>query len=295
MPSRPVSDLQIVSSAPDLGAPFKWRGNKRRIGAQVWARFGAVSHYVEPFLGGAGVLLTRPFEGSHPSGLESVGDLDGLLVNFWRAMKEHPDLVAHHARFPPSDVDLHMRHAWLRAHRADIEAMVDSGPTGCDPKAAAWWAWGQAHAYQQRWTDAKGRPVLDPTPSGPLRLDGPELLQGLTRRLQRVAILRRDWTAVVHPPMLFRNKAARVAVFLDPPYEGDEGVYAAKASVAGAVWAWARQHGTDSRLRIAVCGYDDGRPTPRGWTVMPWSSAGAGARRALERIWFSPHCLPVES
>jgi DNA adenine methylase len=116
MPSVP-SPLQLVSS--DLAAPFKWRGGKRRVGAQVWARFGHVGHYVEPFLGGAGVLLTRPFEGSHPTGLESVGDLDGLLVNFWRAMKEQPDLVAHHARFPPSDVDLHMRHAWLRAHRAD--------------------------------------------------------------------------------------------------------------------------------------------------------------------------------
>lgn len=272
-------DVQTVSASEQvLAAPFKWRGNKRRIGARVWERFGPVGHYTEPFLGGAGVLLARP----NPTGLESVGDLDGLLVNFWRAVKEHPDLVTHHARFPPSDVDLHLRHAWLRAHRADIEALVASGPTACDPKAAAWWAWGQAHAYQQRWTDATHRPVLDPVPSGPLRLDGAELLQGLHRRLLRVAILRRDWTAVVHPPMLFRNKASRVAVFLDPPYEGDEGVYAARASVAGAVWDWAREHGTDTRLRIAVCGYDDGRATPRGWTVMPWSSTGGGARRALE-------------
>lgn len=293
MPSPPTSDLQLVSSAPDLAAPFKWRGGKRRIGAQVWARFGAVSHYVEPFLGGAGVLLTRPFEGSHPSGLESVGDLDGLLLNFWRAMKLAPVEVSHHIQFPPSDVELQLRHRWLRERRPAVEALLED-PTRCDPLAAAWWAWGQAHAYQQRWVERPSRPVLDPRPAGPNRLDGAELLAGLARRMRRVAILRRDWTSVVGPAMLFRNNTRSVGVFLDPPYEGDEGFYAARASVAGAVWDWARQHGTDPRLRIAVCGYDDGRPTPRGWRVMPWSSTGGGARRALERVWFSPYCARVD-
>jgi DNA adenine methylase len=278
---QPIVNLQLV-------APFEWRGGKRRVAPQVWPRFGRVGHYIEPFLGGGAVLLARP----NPAGMETVNDLDGLLVNFWRSLKMRPDEVIHHVRFPPSDLDLRVRHTWLRAKRAEVDAGLED-PAWCDPLAAAWWCWGQAHAYHQRWVERPSRPLLDPMPVGPNRLDGAELLAGLARRLQRVTLLRRDWASVLRPSIMFRNRASVVGVFLDPPYEGDEGWYAARASVAGAVWDWARENGEDGRLRIAVCGYDDGRATPRGWSVLPWSSQGGGARRHEERIWFSPTCLPA--
>jgi hypothetical protein len=284
----PQLELQPVSSSP-LVAPFKWRGGKRLVAPLVWQRFGRVGHYCEPFCGGAAVLLGRP----SPAGLETINDLDGLLCNFWRSIKLQPTVVSSLMRSPPSDVDMRSRHAWLRDQRIDIERQL-ADPTYCNPLAGAWWAWGQAHAYQQRWVERSCRPVLDPTPSGPNRLDGAELLDGLAKRLQRVAVLHRDWSSVVRPSMLFRNRTNHVGVFLDPPYDGDEGLYAATAPVASAVWDWALDNANDPRLRIAVCGYDDGRKTPRGWSVMPWSSIGGGSRRHEERVWFSPHCLPAE-
>jgi DNA adenine methylase len=256
------------------------------VAPEVWTRFGQVGHYCEPFLGGAAILLGRP----EPRGLETVNDLDGLLVNFWRSLKMRPEAVAHHAFFPPSDADLQARHRWLREQRGAIDAGLED-PTWCNPLAAAWWAWGQAHAYQQRWVERTGRPVLAATPASLLRPEAGELLTGLAQRLQRVVLLRRDWTTVVRESMLFRGKQKAVGVFLDPPYEGDEGCYAPQASVAGAVWDWALEHGEDARLRIAVCGYEDGRQLPAGWTSLAWTSRGSGARRDKERIWFSPHCL----
>lgn len=233
------------------------------------------------------MLLARP---QPHTGQETVNDRDGLLANFWRAMALEPDRVRQLIHCPPADLELQVRHRWLLERRTAVEAGL-ADPNWCDPAAAAWWAWGQAHAYQQRWTERSSRPVLDPTPSGPNRLDGAELLAGLAQRLRRVAVLHRDWSDVVIPSMLFRNRPKVAGVFLDPPYDGDEGVYSSRTSVAGDVWDWALQHGSDPRLRIAVCGYDDGRKTPRGWSVLPWSSTGGGARRHEERIWFSPECL----
>ncbi len=37
---------------PTLKAPFPWFGGKSRVAPDVWARFGDVANYVEPFFGG---------------------------------------------------------------------------------------------------------------------------------------------------------------------------------------------------------------------------------------------------
>lgn len=41
-------------------APFPWFGGKSRAADLVWARFGNVPNYVEPFAGSLAVLLARP-------------------------------------------------------------------------------------------------------------------------------------------------------------------------------------------------------------------------------------------
>jgi DNA adenine methylase len=96
------------------------------------------------------------------------------------------------------------------------------------------------------------------------------------------------------------------AIFLDPPYQTGEHAmrYAGGGGVWEAAWAWALEHGENPLLRIAICGYDDGRSAPDGWQVLRWKarggygSQGKGRGRAnagRETIWFSPHCLnPAE-
>jgi DNA adenine methylase len=49
-----------------------------------------VPNYVEPFAGSLAVLLARP----HAPKIETVNDKDGLISNFWRAVKYAPDEVA---------------------------------------------------------------------------------------------------------------------------------------------------------------------------------------------------------
>jgi len=144
----PQLALQTVPSdakpIEQLVAPFKWRGGKRRVAPQVWERFGRVGHYSEPFLGGAAVLLARP----DPAGLETVNDLNGHLVNFWRSLKLQPELVAHHgAGHPPGGLglapaDLARRRRVAVAHRR--ERLRRDGPettveTGLHPDQLNAW------------------------------------------------------------------------------------------------------------------------------------------------------------
>ena len=58
------------------------------------------------------------------------------------------------------------------------------------------------------------------------------------------------------------------------------------------------KHGSDTRLRIALCGHDGEHDAlqAEGWTVKTWAkSGGYQGKDERERIWFSPGCVePVK-
>ncbi len=120
-----------------LKAPFPWFGGKSRAAHLVWAGFGDVANYVEPFAGSLAVLLGRP---SSPR-IETVNDLDCYVANFWRALKFSPDAVAEAADWPVNEADLHARHRWL-VDQADFRKRMHREPKFFDPLIAGWWVWG---------------------------------------------------------------------------------------------------------------------------------------------------------
>jgi hypothetical protein len=122
-------------------APFPWFGGKSRVAKLVWKRFGDVPNVIEPFFGSGAVLLNRPtpFDGT-----ETINDKDGLVCNFWRAVKADPDKVAEYADWPVSECDLTARHAWLVGQKETLQARLEGDPEYFEAKIAGWWCWGMA-------------------------------------------------------------------------------------------------------------------------------------------------------
>ena len=134
-------------------APFPYFGGKASVSDEVWARFGDVGRYVEPFAGSLAVLLNRP----EPfTGREIVNDADGLLVNVWRAMTADPAAVARWADWPATENDMHARHAWLVGQREDITRRLEGDPDWFDAKAAGWWLWGISLWIGGGWCSGRG-------------------------------------------------------------------------------------------------------------------------------------------
>ncbi len=127
-------------AGPSLKAPFPWFGGKRLAAELVWARFGNVANYVEPFAGSLAVLLARP----HAPRVETVNDLDCYLSNFWRATQHDPEAVARYADWPVNEADLRARHQWLvlSAASAEFRDRMRADPDYYDAKIAGWWCWG---------------------------------------------------------------------------------------------------------------------------------------------------------
>ena len=285
-----------------ISAPFPWFGGKRKVAAEVWARFGAVDNYVEPFFGSGAVLLGRP---DH-DGNETINDLDGYVANFWRAVKHAPDATAEWADNPVNENDLHARHVWLLQQREDLRPRLEGDPDWHDPKIAGWWVWGIACWIGSGFCSGSGpwwvnddRQLVHLGNNGQgvnrqlvhLGNNGqgePEArlsawFAALSERLKRVRVCSGDWSRVCGPSVTFKH--GLTGVFLDPPYadtaDRQSDLYREDSEdVAHAVREWAITNGWNPLLRIALCGYEGEHEMPDSWDVFEWSAgAGFGGKR----------------
>jgi DNA adenine methylase len=290
-----------------MKTPFPYFGAKSRVAAEVWQRFGHVNNYIEPFCGSMAMLLHR----AEPTTYETVNDLDGLLTNFWRALKHDPEAIADLCAAPPSEIDITARHNWVYRNKERIVEM-QSDPEAYDVKAAAYWVYCRCNFIG-------GRGIFDEKIGSRVPALGTqnhginwmmrdntllESLAELSSRLQRVRICCGDWRRVLTNTPL--TAASPTAVFLDPPYQAGEyyaEVYRHATDVFDDVKAWCIENGNNTNLRIALCGYDSNE-MPDDWEVYSWSTGGGMANttknkdsarglvnRHRETIWFSPYCL----
>lgn len=69
-----------------LTAPFPYFGGKTRQAERIASLLPPHEHYVEPFAGSLAVLLAKP-----RSAMETVNDIDGDLMTFWRVLRDQPE------------------------------------------------------------------------------------------------------------------------------------------------------------------------------------------------------------
>jgi DNA adenine methylase len=295
-----------------IPAPFPYFGGKRKVAAQVWERFGNAKNYVEPFAGTAACLFARPepFDGN-----ETINDFDGLVANFWRAIKMHPEETAEHSDWPVNENDLHARHAWLVGVKDTLAPKLEGDPDWCDPKIAGWWVWGMACWIGRGFCSGKGpwsvvdsqlvylggagrgiwrqlvhlgnngrgvnrqRVHIGDNGQG----DEPQArlvpwFTALSNRLLHVRVCSGDWSRVCGPSVTYKH--GLTAVFLDPPYADiatrADGLYREDSlSVAHDVREWAIEAGKRDDMRVALCGYEGEHEMPSDWETLAWD-AGEG-------------------
>jgi DNA adenine methylase len=121
-----------------LKAPFPQFGGKKKAAHLVWDRFGNVANYVEPFFASGAVLLARP----HAPTIETVNDINALLVNFWRAVQYDPESVARNCDWPVHELEIHAWHKKLVKLIPYVKARLEAEPEWFHPVIAGRWVWG---------------------------------------------------------------------------------------------------------------------------------------------------------
>lgn len=72
-----------------MRTPLTYYGGKQKLAAQIVELMPRHVAYLEPFAGGAAVLFAKP-----PAERETLNDVDGQIMAFWRCLRDRPDELA---------------------------------------------------------------------------------------------------------------------------------------------------------------------------------------------------------
>lgn len=216
--------------------PFAYYGGKTTLAPQIAALLPEHDHYVEPFAGSLAVLLAKK-----PSRAETVNDIDGDIMTFWRVLRDRPDeleracVLTPHSRAElevAKDLDVEdelerARRVFVRLTQSRSHSMRKSGwwfrlaPSGYSP--AAYMA-----SYQERLVPAAQR------------------LAGVTLESRDALDVIRDY-----------GTEPTVCIYADPPYVGST-----RAANYGHEMTTDAQHEAfaqtchDANASVVISGYD---------------------------------------
>lgn len=251
--------------------PYPYRGAKTRLAARIADLLPPHSHYVEACGGSLAVLLAKP-----RSDMETVNDLDGDLVHFWRVLREHPDELARVCMLTP-----HARAEYYAAQDGrqadDVErarrtfVRLTQGTTQTMQHAGMW-----------------ARYV---TPSGqPLAAQARRYVERFAAVAARLADVSLDEKPALRMVERY-GRSPQVCLYVDPPYPGTAAPYRHDIDHEALLSAL-----TGCRAAVVVSGYpgtvyDDALA---GWERHEWP-ARAGGRSGhsvprTEVVWVRPPC-----
>ena len=181
--------------------PFTYYGGKTSLAPAIAGLLPPHAHYVEPFAGSLAVLLAK-----RPAAHETVNDIDGDLVTFWRVLRDQPEELA--------------AACWATPHSRQEYAMADLDEP-CDDLERARRVWvqltqGRAGTLRNTgWRHYKN--PAGSSSSMPAYLDGyVRRIHAAAERLRAVSIECREAIEVITTYGANPN----VLIYADPPYLG---------------------------------------------------------------------------
>lgn len=187
--------------AGPLKPPFAYYGGKTTLAPRIAELLPGHDHYVEPFAGSLAVLLAK-----ERSRAETVNDLDGDLVNFWKVLRDQPEELERVCALTP-----HSRDDYAIAC-GDLSGMPD-----LERARLVFSRLSQSRSHSMKPTgwriikNATGRhTVIDHMHSYV------ERLEAVAGRMQKVTIENRDAIELIRD----YGTEPTVCIYADPPYLG---------------------------------------------------------------------------
>lgn len=181
--------------------PMPYYGGKTKLADRIAAALPTHRHYVEPYAGSLAVLLAKP-----ESRMETVNDLDGALVTFWRVLRDRPSELARACALTP-----HSRAEWEDCAEVDT-------PDDLETARRVWTRLSQGRAG--RFTRTGWRHYVDP---GGNSTAFPGYLDGYVDRMAAAAARLHHVTLECRPALEIIDRYGRhegVLLYVDPPYLG---------------------------------------------------------------------------
>jgi DNA adenine methylase len=253
--------------------PTPYFGSKATIAPWIVSLLPDHQHYVEPYCGGLSVLLAK-----QPSRMETVNDLDGDLMTFWRVLRDRPDELIRACALTPHS-------------RTELDATWDG--TGDDLELARriWTRLVQGRSGTLRRTG--WRYYIDPAGSA---TSMPGYLEAYRDRLAAAAERLMAVSLECRPALeLIAAYGSRpgVLLYVDPPYLGSTRGWGRNYRVEMKDDDQHRELATvlwDCSAPVVLSGYDSPLYTElyEGWhryTAATWTGNAKGDMARTEVLW----------
>ncbi|MBC17047.1 MAG: adenine methyltransferase [Desulfovibrio sp.] len=186
-----------------MKSPLKWVGGKSRLADQICNLIPEHKHYAEAFAGAGWVFFRKD-----PSKFESLNDINGDLVSFYRVLQNHLEEFCKQFKFILSS----------RETFSEFKEQMEAGGL-TDIQRAARFYYLQRHSFGGKVTGRNfGVNVNGYPPINLLRLETE--LSDVHLRLARVTVENLPWAKYIT-----RYDREETFFYLDPPYYGTEFFY----------------------------------------------------------------------
>lgn len=250
---------------------LKYPGSKVRISDWICRHIPTHTVYLEPFFGGGGVFFKK-----EPSRIETINDIDGNVVNFFRVLRNQPEELIRAIHLTPyarEEYEISLSDEWGEDPVENARRFV----VRCNM------AIGSAQRYKSGFRLGIA-PTSPSTTKAWNRL--PDILQAAAERLKDVQIERQDALA-----MLPRYDGKDTFIYLDPPYLKEvrkQGIYAQDMDDAEHEKLLAMIAGM-KHSKVMISGYESPLYNAylKGWEKSTLSTTSESAQKRKEVIWMN--------
>lgn len=253
---------------------LKYPGAKWRLSSWILSHMPRHESYLEPFFGSGAVFFQK-----EKSRIETINDMDGEVVNFFKVCRDHPDELAKALALTP----------WAREERtAAYEPTTNDTERARRFAVRCWMTFGAFPNRNQGWRHTTGK-QKDGGPDNPkLWARMPQCVREVSVRLLQAQIENKPALEVIR-----RHNGPEVLIYADPPYMLETRTAKATAysyEMTNIDHAELLEALKGHRGMVLLSGYDNPlyRESLQGWmAVQTRTTAERGAKR-VETLWLNP-------
>lgn len=257
---------------------LKYPGAKWRLADWIIERMPTHIGYVEPFFGSGAVFFNKP-----KSQIETISDLDGSVVRFFRTCRERPEELAFAISLTPWSREEFLKSDFCDDSVEDVEAARQF-------LVRCWQTFGARTRCKTGWRNTTAR-TINHGPDNPAmwkRL--PEIILQVADRLMDAQIENRPALEVIK-----HNDGKDILIYADPPYvkntrtlNGDQ--YRFEMSDYDHVELLNALKAHTGMVMISGYDCDLYRDMLTGWRMECVASRAEGGVRRTECLWMNKRC-----
>lgn len=180
---------------------LKYPGAKWRLADWIIKKMPPHTAYVEPFFGSGAVFFNKP-----KSRIETISDLDGSIIRFFKTCREKPDELAYALSLTPWSREEFLRSDFCDENVDDVEAARQF----C---VRCWQTFGARTRCKTGWRHTTAKTTNPGPDNATIWRRLPKIVTEVADRLLDAQIENRTAVEVIE-----RNNGANVLIYADPPY-----------------------------------------------------------------------------